>query len=210
MRAGESAVGSFWQSVRTAYSGWWTLLGVIAASISGFNLLHKVLSIGLADAIAAIVAAYQSVVHPPVQALARWLGVPTPPEWAIDAGVLWLLIAGIVLRSAWPMRAATIRDGVRMGGPSKFWSALMQERWTLPLFLVLSTLAWPYVAWMLLSAPHVIRYRRSRSFAIRTEMGVNLPRGSDYYCDMRVVLGTHAFTALACIVLWAMLNVLLD
>lgn len=86
----------------------------------------------------------------------------------------------------------------------------MQERWTLPLFLVLSTFAWPYVAWMLLSAPHVIRYRRSRSFAIRTDMGVNLPRGSEYYCDMRVVLGTHAFTALACIVLWAMLNVLLD
>jgi hypothetical protein len=201
-------MGSFWQSVRTAYAGWWTLLGVLAASISGFNLLRKLLDIGLAEAIAVVVDAYQRIVHPPVLALVRWLGLSPPPEWAIDVGVLWLLIAGVVLRSAWAIRAATIDEGVRMGGPSKFWSALMQDRLTLPVFLLLAVLAWPYLAWKLLSAPHVIRYKKSRSFSPRASPAPG--RGSEYYCDMRIVLGTHALTAIACVLAWGALNVLLE
>ncbi|MGE0739742.1 MAG: hypothetical protein AB7O98_00245 [Hyphomonadaceae bacterium] len=202
-------MSSFWQSVRTAYSGWWTLLGLLAASVSGFNLLRKLLDIGLAEALQLIVHAYQSVVYPPILALVRLMDIAPPPEWLMDIGVFWLLIAGVVLRSAWAIRAATIRDGVRMGGTSKFWSSLMQERLTLPIFLLLALIAWPYMVWMLLSAPHVIRYKRSRSFAPRTQLGETLPRGSEYYCDMRVVLGTHALTAIACVAAWGALNVLL-
>jgi hypothetical protein len=202
-------MANFWRSVQTAYSGWWTLLGLLAASISGFNLLRKVLEIGLSNALAAVVAAYQSIIHPPILWVVRQLGLSPPPEWAIDIGVFWLLIAGVVLRSAWAIRATTISEGVRMGGASKFWSALMQERRTLPLFLLLALVAWPYLVWMLLSAPHVIRYKKSRSFAPRP-LGGAIPRGSESYCDMRIVLGTHALTAIVCIVAWGALNMLLD
>ncbi len=201
-------MGNFWQSVRTAYAGWWTLLGLLAASISGFNLLHKVLSIGLSAALSAIVDAYKAAVHPLVFGLAALLRIEPPPEWAIDIGVLWLLVAGIVLRSAWAIRAATITSNVRMGGPSRFWSHLMQSPSALPLFILVGFVGWPYVSWMLLSQPHLIRYKKSRSFAPRGSPDA-LPRGSEYYCDMRVVLGTHAITAIACILLWALLNVLL-
>lgn len=200
-------MGNFWQSVRTAYTGWWTLLGIIAASISGFNLLHKVLSIGLSNALAAVVDAYKAVVHPIVFGLLALIDVRPPPEWVVDVGVFWLLLAGIVMRSAWAIRAATIDGGVRMGGRSKFWSALMQHRWTLPAFFLVSVFGWPYIVWMLLASPHVIRYKRSRSFAPRDTN--ELPRGSEYYCDMRIVLATHAMTAVVCILLWALLNVLL-
>lgn len=200
-------MGTFWQSVRTAYSGWWTLLGLVAASISGFNLLHKLLSLGLSEAIAAVIDAYKNIIHLPAFAILEALGIPAPPDWAIDLCVLWILVAGIVMRTAWAIRAATIKDGVRMGGRSKFWSALMQNRFTLPIFLAVTIVAWPYVVWMLLSAPHVIRYKRSRSFAPRDSQ--ELPRGSEYFCDMRIVLATHATTAVVCILCWAIANVLL-
>lgn len=201
-------MGTFWKSAQTAYTGWWTLLGIVAASISGFNLLRKVLDIGLSGAIQAIVTAYQSVVHPPIRAIFTYLHLAPPPDWAVDVGIFWLLIAGVVLRSAWAIRAATISENVRMGGPSKFWSELMQERLMLPSFLLLAVFAWPYYVWMLLSNPHVIRYKRSRSFSPRSSPDV--ARGAEYYCDMRIVMALHAATAVVCIVAWAALNVLLD
>ncbi len=198
--------GTILGSVRAAFSSWWALFGILAASITGFNLLRKVIDIGLAKILADLLAIYQRWVHLPVQWLFDWLRWSPPPAWAIDLALLWLLIGGVVLRSAWGVRVEALDTWAR-DNDNKFWQWLLETRAALPAFLFLTTFAWPVVVLFMLQKPHITRFLGK---------GINpLSHHRDdkrfrYYCDMRIVLAVQALTAAACVSVWVVTNILLN
>lgn len=184
-------------------------MGVVAASITGFNLLRKIVDIGLAQIIADLMRVYQDWVHIPIGWLFAWLRWPEPPAWVIDLGLLWLLIGGIVLRSTWGLRTASLRSRLLIGTHSEFWKLLMTRRAAMPLFLAVCILAWPVAAWYLIRSPYIHTDRDNDLWHIgyRTSGGTYQ---QVFLYDMRVVLTAQALAALACIGAWVAVNVLLN
>ena len=93
-------------AVRPSFTSWWSILGLLAASVSGFNLLRNLFAIQLSELLAAIAANYERFVHLPLRSLISWMHLPQPPTWAVDVALLWIPIGGVVLRSAWVLRSA--------------------------------------------------------------------------------------------------------
>ena len=211
--AGENVtVGSF----RNAFRSWWVILGILASSITGFRLLLRVAHIHLAHVTAYIVVQYHQLVHIPVWWFFHWMHLPRPPEWTIDAMVLWLLIGAIVMRSANRLRSDVLRSGsneLYLGSPlfrTLIWRYLIKIRWAFPLFVVSCLVLWPWVVHMMFVAPYVHidkvgfvwpAYRiNCRVGDIRDDRGYGCMGWYAY--DLRIVLALQGLAALGAISLW--------
>lgn len=97
------------ESAVAAFSSWWAILSVIASSLAGFSLVHRILQMELVDVLAEIVRLYQSIYTPFIW-FADIFNWPRPASWLIDAFAIWVLVGGIVLRSAWVLRASSVED----------------------------------------------------------------------------------------------------
>ncbi|MEZ5939645.1 MAG: hypothetical protein R3C52_15710, partial [Hyphomonadaceae bacterium] len=85
--------------MKTAFNNWWTVAGIIAASVTGFNLLRRFADIGLTTVLADLFDMYQHWIHFPVIKLFDLFSWPHPPSWAIDLVLLWILVAGVLTRT---------------------------------------------------------------------------------------------------------------
>lgn len=173
--------------------------------MTGFNLLRKLADIGLAQVVADIMQAYQEWVHFPVQWLFGWLHLAPPPDWTIDVALLWLLIGGIVLRSAWPIRIGALRAGKWVNTSFDMWDTLLEKRWALLPFIGFCLLIWPLAAYFLVSEPYFYSTSES-SFAPSSH---RMDRHWTFLYDLRTVLSAQALAALASVAAWVVVNVLL-
>lgn len=202
---GQQESGSATSSIKVAVAGWWTLIGIVAASVTGFSLLRKMIDIGLARVLADLFATYERWVHAPIEWLFGWLQWPVPPAWTIDVALLWLLIGGVVLRSAWGVRRAGLENWAH-DKERPFWAWLLSARVALPVFLFLTIFVWPLPALYMLQKPHMTLFRGKGVTPRRDRRNDKTFR---YFCDMRIVLVTQALAAIICIGAWVAANVLL-
>lgn len=224
-KTGDAQEDGLLKSVRAAFSSWWSVLGVLAASVAGFSLLRDWLHTPLATVIAAILRSYKSVTHVPVIWLFQSMHWPRPPAWAIDAGVLWLLIGGVVFRSALVIRESLLSlgpaayrsgPGPRPGIPALYF--LMRPRLAFPLFLISCAVSWPVVAWSILNNPLMFQYNPKPEWIEWGDRpGIEVGRAYNpdsgiflFLYDVRIVLATQAIVAAVCIITWFTLNYLLS
>lgn len=185
----------FWTSARMAFDKWWKVIAVVAASAAGFNLLRKLADIGLSNFFADLTRVYQSIVHVPVDMVFQWAGWPQPPSWAIDIGVLWLVVGGVVFRTWLALfgEIAKYRPDFRMSLP------------TFAALLVLGGLLWPMGLFEVLSVPRV--YREPATGVLQNTH--ERPPGWTLYCDLRVSLGIQALALVVCIGVWVLVDLYL-
>jgi hypothetical protein len=197
---------SMWFSVRAAFSSWWTVLGLMAASVTGFNLVRKLVDIGLAQVLSDLFAVYQQWVHFPVEWIFALFRLPPPPGWAIDLALFWVLIGSVVLRSAWVQRADAIKRKRQVNTTwGRFFEALLEKRIAFPFFLLVFVVLWPIGVMYFLSHPHLQRMKTGSLTSGTTRYPTYT-----YICDMRIVLATQAMAALVCVSAWAVLNLMLS
>lgn len=218
--AQETAGVGFFASVRAAFASWWTALGVIGASVTGFNLVHGLLRLDLSQVLARAVQEYHRLVHLPVLLVLDWLQAPRPPLWLIDASTLWVLIGGVLLRTAWIVRQSALKARV-MRRDSRtpawaLWYALLDTRFLLPVFILYCVVFWPLAVRHVLARPFVSRHYngdRTTSFEISSRKltsGRWLIPGADIglrpSLDLRWVLSLQAAAVIACTAAWFALN----
>jgi len=204
--------GGVTRSIRKAFSGWWSVLGIVAASITGFNLARNIFQVELADVFAEIAQAYEKLVHAPLLWLFARLNLDAPPAWAIDTGVLWVLIGGVVARTAWVLRTSLKGAGaVTLGLPEQMRSIPPA------VFFVVAWLLWPVAAFLLIREPLVHTVARDDSETVLVSSGrLDRPGWPNpggrlrYAYDLRVVLATQAVVAAVCVLGWFVLNALVE
>lgn len=207
--------------MRAALSSWWSVFGVLAASVTGFNLLRNALRVEPSALFAEIIRAYDHLVHQPIILIIQMIGAPIPRLWMVDATIVWLFIGGIVLRSAWVIRSGLLQAGENHHRPmiNPVWRGLINVRALLPLFVLSSLLCWPIVVAFLCEAPFVYSHKWER---VNIDTGERLPlrllsvkrvrgvwQNTTYLYDLRIVLLTQAVVATCCVATWFVLNALL-
>ncbi len=202
----ESATLGLWRSVRQGFTGWWAVAGILAASLTAFNLFRRIAQVGLSQLFSYLAAQWDAWIHLPIRWLVDWLHVPMPPAWTIDVAVLWLLIGGIVLRSAWGMRATNAHSGVTLASDFELWNFLCDHHWTLPFFILFCLLLWPVAMFFMVAAPLVHRYFASKDLEAGI-IGQRYFRGEHFLYDLRVVLLAQAIATVAFVVVWIGANV---
>lgn len=185
----------FWTSARMAFDRWWKVIAVIAASAAGFNLLQKLADIGLSELFTDITRVYRSIVHLPVDALFKWAGWRPPSSWAIDLGVLWLVIGGVVFRTWLSLfgEIAKYRPDFRISPP------------TFAMLFLMGGLLWPMGLFEVLSTPRVYRDPQTGILQNTDEA----PPGWTLYCDLRISLGIQAIALVLCVVVWVLADLYL-
>lgn len=185
----------FWTSARMAFDKWWKVIAVIAASAAGFNLLQRLADIGLSKLFTDITRVYQSIVHVPVDTLFHWAGWAQPPSWAIDVGVLWLVIGGVVFRTWLSL----------FGEISKYQPDFRISPQTFAMLLLMGGMLWPMGLIEVLSTPRV--YRDPTTGILQNTHA--RPPGWTLYCDLRVSLGIQAIALATCIAAWVLIDLYL-
>jgi len=192
--------------------------------MTGFSMLQNLLSMRLAPILTEMVRAYQAIAHTPLRAIVTAFGIPAPPNWAMDALVLWLLLGGVVLRTAWTARANALKAKSRSGGSShKLWNTLISDPKAGAAFIAFNLLAWPYAVVLLLKHPCVHRTVQTGKDPLLTFYNERLPPGEyawfargrsgttehTYLYDLRAVLATQGAAAIGGTVGWFLLNAMI-
>lgn len=202
-------------SIRAAFTSWWTVFGIVAASVTGFNLSRNLLQIELSEVIGEIIRFYQSLIHLPIMWLIDWAHWPAAPAWAIDTGVLWLLLGGVVLRSAWPIRLGLHNSaGFLTKHTNRLWGRILYLN--LPMFVGLTVVFWPLVIFFMVERP--IAFQKEWKAAGRKTIAFSKPLHADqqlhaqyrFLHDLRIVLASQCALTFVCIAAWFALNALIN
>jgi hypothetical protein len=206
--AGKFGRNALMRSMTSAFASWWSILGIMAASVTGFNLVRKIALIGLDQVVRNVFEIYEQWVHLPIFSIFDFFDLPRPHSWQIDIFLLWFLIGGIVLRSAWVQRTDAIRNKRHVNTSwGEYFDLLLEKRMTLPFFLFLFVALWPIGVVYFLSHPHVLRLPSGSLKPSRTR---DSGGAYTYVCDMRIVLLMQALAACFCVGAWMVLNLLLS
>lgn len=195
----------FAHSVRAAFQSWWTLFGILAASLTAFNLLRKLINLGLGEALARIFAAYQHWIHEPIVWVAGMLGLTAPPAIAIDMALLWLLIGGVVLRSGLALTQSMTLHRKGFASPqAPVWTGLLQQKNRI-LFVLFCIALWPFAIGQMLTRPHIYRHI-PRNVIIAYDKRRYPEPEEIFVCDLRIVLLTQTLAVAACVAAWIFVN----
>lgn len=199
-KAREKKSREFFRSVRAAFSSWWSVLGIVMASVTAFNLARNLLpNFQVASVLSHIAETYQSVVYYPLWWILAWFSWPRPPAWAVDMAIIWLLIGGVMLRSVWHM----MRQQSKRNAPSPIVGVLM-----LVYGVGVALVFWPLLLARFLASPLAFDDGQEVSLLNRTD--ANDPSWQDvrgkFLYDLRIVLVTQALACVTCIMAFLTLN----
>ena len=111
------------QSASEALKGWWTVFGILATSVTIYNLLNNTFHFNVPQVLAAVLDGYRKVFHFPFRMCELLFSISIHPIIK-DAIVLWLIGA-----------AATLRANLKTHNPYDFkaqfslWRSIMNQEW---------------------------------------------------------------------------------
>ncbi len=203
-------------SVRAAFSSWWSIIGILAASVSAFNLLQNAFKFELSAVLREIAKTYYALLHAPFDWLFDAFNWPRLPSWLIDAIILWVLIGGIVLRSAYAFLSA-VEEHRDVWERRWVWNEKPRyegfdwiRKWIIDpiVFFFGCVVGWPAVVLPLLWSPYIYK-----SSAGHLSIHAEKPTYGNYgilVCNMRTVVVLQAIALLVCLITWLTINALLE
>ncbi len=203
-------------SFRAAFNSWWVAVGILASSITGFRLLINATHIRLANIATYVMVQYHHWVHLPAYRFFQWVHLPKLPDWSIDVALIWLIVGGIVLRSAQAIRGSAIRRDKWVISKFGLWNFLLGKWWTLPLFIGFCLLLWPLAVLFMLAEPYIHESEDGGVIPnglIMCRIGETVkPDGRKcwtyYQYDMRIIMAAQLLAALSVITTWVSWNAL--
>lgn len=143
-----------WHELAAAYGGFGRWIGIILAAVPVLSWLSERFRVSFAELVARIVDAYRAVFHPIADFLLAYLPF-TPPDWAKDGLVFYLVVGGAVARTLWSLYVKHDPDKGEVFGPPVF--GRFSTRLTQAIAVALTVPLWPLALLSMLLAPYVMR-----------------------------------------------------